>query len=60
MQLPSCTTSTCLSPLPRLPPPSIAASGGIGYGPGSDSLRYAVNLIGTFGCPEPTTSYGMP
>jgi hypothetical protein len=52
------TTSTCRSP-DELGPPSIGASGGIGYGPGSLSSSYS-NETGTFACPPGTVVYGMP
>ncbi len=60
MQLPSWATSTWRSPWPFLPPPSIGAVGGTGYGPGSDSEPYLVNLIGTLGWEAGTIVYGIP
>src|SRR5690606_4639809 len=43
----------------RSGPPSIGASGGIGYGPGSLSSSYS-KLTGTIGCDESTMVNGMP
>src|SRR5688500_11344920 len=58
IQLSGSTIRTCRSPV-ALRPPSIGASGGIGYGPGSDSAAYS-NRTGTPGWPPGTTTYGMP
>ncbi|MEU3453466.1 hypothetical protein ABZ671_07660 [Micromonospora sp. NPDC006766] len=49
---------TCRSPVPR-GPPSTAASGGTGYGPGSLSSAYP-KVTGTRRCPAGTTVIGMP
>src|SRR5205085_8052731 len=57
LHAPCCTASTCASPVP---PPSIGAVCGIGYGPGSLSSPYAVKLIGRSGSFADTTMYGMP
>src|SRR5262249_5694764 len=57
-QLSRSMTRTWRSPL-DLGPPSMGASFGMGYGPGSLSSLYS-NWIGTLGCLPLTTTYGMP
>ena len=44
----------------RVGAPSTGALAGTGYGPGSLSAPYAVQLIATRACVPATTTYGMP
>ena len=53
------TTMTWRSPS-STPPPSMGASGGMGYGPGSLSSGDSTNVTGTSGVAAVATVNGMP